>query len=64
MFDKEFLQWIYDRMHKVHGENMDLDYMHKLKSIIDATPDKQLTPSIVKAQIVVSVILKVMLQDH
>lgn len=41
MFDKEFLQWLYDRLHHIHGESVNVDYMHKLKSIIEATdPDK------------------------
>lgn len=35
MKDKEFLQWIHDRLVDIHGEDPDFDYMHKLKSIID-----------------------------
>lgn len=40
--DKEFLQWIHDRMHLVHGENESYDYMHKLRSII-ASIDSNIT---------------------
>ena len=42
MTDKHFLQWIYDRLQYEHGENIRLDYMHKLKAIIkeyDGTKD-------------------------
>lgn len=37
--DKEFLQWIYDRMKLVYGEDSNMDYMRKLKSIIDNMED-------------------------
>ena len=33
--DKEFLQWIYDRMVYVHNENSHIDYMCKFKDILD-----------------------------
>jgi hypothetical protein len=36
--DWEFLTWIYHRLVEVHGENPSYDYMHRLKSIIDAIP--------------------------
>jgi hypothetical protein len=36
MTDKEFLQWIYDRLEFVHGEKQNVDYMLKLKSIIES----------------------------
>ena len=29
MPDKEFLEWIRDRLRYVHGENINFDYMHK-----------------------------------
>jgi len=35
MSDKEFLQWIFQRMCMIHGENVNYDYMHKFKEIID-----------------------------
>jgi hypothetical protein len=39
--DKEFLQWIHDRLINVHGENEHFDYMHKLRAVIDRTPPDQ-----------------------
>jgi hypothetical protein len=35
--DRRFLQWIFDRLVNVHGENPNYEYMHKLKEIIDNT---------------------------
>ena len=46
MFDKEFLQWIHDRLVHVHKENINLDYMHKLRAVIEATEEIQLTPNV------------------
>jgi len=43
MNDKQFLQWIYDRLKYVHGEDYRVDYMSKLRSIIAATQEDQLT---------------------
>ena len=34
MSDKEFLQWIHDRLVNVHNENENFDYMIKLRKII------------------------------
>jgi len=42
MTDKEFLQWIHGRLVDVHGENPNMDYMHRLQSIIETTPVKPL----------------------
>lgn len=39
MTDKEFLQWIYNRMAKVHKEDVFFDYMQRLKKIIDKMPN-------------------------
>lgn len=41
MTNKEFLQWIHDRMINVHNENENCDYMHKLRKLIDdcSVPD-------------------------
>ena len=41
MTDKEFLQWIYERLVYVHKTNPNLDYMHRLKKIIETTEDIQ-----------------------
>lgn len=46
MKDKEFLQWIHDRMHHVHGEHINIDYMHKLRTVIKATDEEQTTPNV------------------
>ncbi len=35
---KEFLNFIYKRMENVHGENPNVDYMHRLKEIIESEP--------------------------
>ncbi len=36
--DARFLRWIYDRLVFVHKENMNVDYMLRLRGIIDALP--------------------------
>jgi len=33
--DKEFLQWIYDRLRHIHHEPAGVDYMKRLQAIID-----------------------------
>ena len=38
MSDREFLMWLHARLTEVHGENELMDYMHKLRAIIAATP--------------------------
>lgn len=48
MPDKEFLQWIFDRLQYVHKENPNYDYMHKLKSLIATIPEDQSTPNIIR----------------
>ncbi|PHR58763.1 MAG: hypothetical protein COA47_10175 [Robiginitomaculum sp.] len=46
MYDKEFLLFIYKRLAMKHGEDVSVDYMQKLRSIIDDTDPKQLTPNV------------------
>lgn len=46
MKDKEFLQWIHDRLANVHDENPAVDYMWKLRAIIEATPEGRITPNV------------------
>lgn len=46
MDDKEFLQWIHDRLEFVHNEHHCVDYMHKIRAIIAATPEDQVTPNV------------------
>jgi len=36
MKTKEFLIWIYERLVNVYGENPNVDYMRRLKTIIDS----------------------------
>ena len=38
MSDREFLSWIYERLHFVHGENENVDYMQRLKRIVNKCP--------------------------
>ena len=45
MRDKEFLKWLYARLINVHKEDTMLDYMHKLKSIIESTDSDKTTPN-------------------
>lgn len=45
MYDYEFLTWIHDRLIHLHKEDHDADYMYKLRAIIKATPEDQLTPN-------------------
>ena len=33
--DKEFLEWVYDRLVNMHGENPSVDYMQKLQEFVD-----------------------------
>jgi len=44
--DKEFFQWIHDLLIN-HGEDKNSDYMYKLRAIIEATPEEQVTPNVV-----------------
>lgn len=46
MNDKQFLTWIHERLVHVHNENNCMDYMWKLRAIIQATPEEQVTPNI------------------
>ena len=46
MKDKEFLEWLYERLVTVHGENPRYDYMYKLGNIIEATDPEQVTPNL------------------
>lgn len=46
MLDKEFLQWIHDRLEFVHKEDHRVDFMYKLRAIIKETPQDKYTPNI------------------
>lgn len=39
MKDQEFLMWLHERLEHVHREPAQADYMHKLRAIIEATPE-------------------------
>lgn len=41
--DKEFLEWIFERLVNVHKENPLYDYMHKLRAIIKDYPEDKVT---------------------
>jgi hypothetical protein len=45
MNDKDFLWWLADRLVYVYHENKDIDFIHKLVSIAEATPVNRLTPN-------------------
>ena len=45
MKDRDFLIWIHERLTKVHGEDELVDYMHKLRAIINATNPNLTTPN-------------------
>lgn len=49
MRDRDFLIWIHARLEREHGESPYVDYMHKLRAIIAATPAEQETPNAVSA---------------
>ena len=49
MKDKEFLEWIRDRLVRYYGEERNVDYMLKLQSIINATDEDKSTPNIAVA---------------
>jgi len=46
MKDKQFLQWIHDRLYYVYHESPNVDFMHKLRAIIEVTPEDQETPNV------------------
>lgn len=41
--DKEFLQWLHDRLEFVYKENPLYDYMHRLRAIIKEYDDNKKT---------------------
>jgi hypothetical protein len=45
MKDKLFLEWLHERLEHQHGENPMVDYMHKLRAIINTTPEDKITPN-------------------
>lgn len=47
MTDKEFLNWIIDRLIHVYGESPYVDFIHKLRNIAKTIPSDQYTPNII-----------------
>jgi hypothetical protein len=45
MGDRDFLTWLHERLEHVHGEPYEIDYMGKLRSVIEATPWDRVTPN-------------------
>jgi acetylglutamate kinase len=46
MTDQEFLIWIHQRLVLVHGEGPNVDYMHKLRAIIEQMDHTKTTPNV------------------
>ena len=46
MKDRDFLMWLHERLEHVHGESPVVDYMYKLRAIIQATDPEKTTPNI------------------
>ena len=44
--DVKHLEWMYNRMIEIHGENTNYDYMIKLKNIIETFKNKRVIPTI------------------
>lgn len=51
MKDKLFLRWIHDRLEHVHKDNPMMDFMGKLRSIINATDPEQETANTMPAPV-------------
>jgi len=41
MPDKEFLNWLADRLVNVYNESENVDFVQKLKAVAEATPEEQ-----------------------
>ena len=46
MTDKQFLFWIYRRLADVHGENLNVDYMHRMRALIVGCDFHKTTPNL------------------
>ena len=46
MTDKEFLEWMYNRLVCFHEEDERKDYMSKFRAIISSTDPEHLTPNV------------------
>lgn len=50
MKDRDFLMWLYQRMINIYKEDPLIDYMWKLRSIINSTDKNQYTPNTVSVE--------------
>jgi hypothetical protein len=48
MTDKEYLIWLYKRLCNTFKISSNMDYMNKLKCIIDNYPEYKISPNIIK----------------
>lgn len=48
MTDKEFLWWIHERLVWVHREQELMDYMHRLRAIIQDLPQQKQTANVAR----------------
>ncbi len=46
MKDREYLIWLHRRLNNVFKEGENMDYMHKLRALIKATPKDRVTSNI------------------
>ena len=46
MKDRDFLMWIHERLEHVHKEDPCIDYMRKLRSIIELYDPHKVSPNI------------------
>jgi hypothetical protein len=46
MTDREFLLWLRDRLVYRYHESPNVDFVHKLNAIIQATPIDRVTPNV------------------
>ena len=53
MKDVEFMNWLHERLILVHGENRNLDYMHRLREII-AKMETSLHPLMTQEEVAVA----------
>lgn len=45
MEDRAFLIWLHERLEHKYNTNPEIDYMWKLRSMIEATPIDKVTPN-------------------
>jgi len=50
MKDQLFLKWIHDRLEYVYKEDRNIDYMHKLRSIIYNTDPEQISKNLTQEE--------------